>query len=123
MQGRNGYDQLSATLFFLSIIFFIIQQFFNSIIILIIIYALLLISLFRAFSKNINKRALENYKFMMLISPIYKKYYKIKQNFKAHQQYRFFKCPECHQKLRVPRKSGKIVIKCPKCKHQFERKA
>ena len=41
-----------------------------------------------------------------------------------HQRrdYRFFKCPSCRTRLRVPRGKGKINIRCPKCSRQFIKK-
>ena len=32
------------------------------------------------------------------------------------------KCPNCGQKIRVPRHKGKICIKCPKCRIEFVKK-
>ena len=41
-----------------------------------------------------------------------------------HQRhdYRFFKCPACRTRLRVPRGKGKINIVCRKCGTSFQRK-
>ncbi|MEI3279496.1 MAG: hypothetical protein V8R46_01165 [Eubacterium ramulus] len=33
--------------------------------------------------------------------------------------YRFFACPNCAQKVRVPKGKGRICITCPKCKTEF----
>ncbi len=38
------------------------------------------------------------------------------------RKYRIFKCPECRQKLRVPRKMGRIKIICRRCRYEFVRK-
>jgi DNA-directed RNA polymerase subunit RPC12/RpoP len=38
---------------------------------------------------------------------------------KEQQEYRYFVCPQCEQKLRVPKGKGKIKITCTRCKHQF----
>ena len=37
--------------------------------------------------------------------------------------FRFFKCPVCKQKLRVPKGKGKVEITCPKCGNKFIKKA
>ena len=37
--------------------------------------------------------------------------------------YRFFKCPQCKQTVRVPKGRGKICITCPKCKTEFIKKS
>lgn len=36
--------------------------------------------------------------------------------------YRFFTCPQCSQKLRVPKNKGKVRITCTKCGHSFIKK-
>lgn len=37
--------------------------------------------------------------------------------------YRFFVCPSCSQKVRVPRGKGRIEITCPKCRTAFIKKS
>ncbi len=36
--------------------------------------------------------------------------------------YKYFNCPNCNQKVRVPKGRGKIEITCPKCRTSFIRK-
>ncbi len=48
------------------------------------------------------------------------------ERFRAQQQdkryYKYFNCPNCNQKVRVPKGKGKIEITCPKCHTSFIRK-
>jgi V/A-type H+-transporting ATPase subunit E len=39
------------------------------------------------------------------------------------KDYRFFKCPTCQQKVRVPKGKGKIKIHCPRCHNDFIKKS
>ena len=40
----------------------------------------------------------------------------------TEKNYRFYKCPQCKQKVRVPKGRGKICITCPKCRTEFVKK-
>ncbi|MDO4798818.1 MAG: hypothetical protein Q4A01_12455, partial [Coriobacteriales bacterium] len=42
---------------------------------------------------------------------------------KEFKGYKHLTCPECGQRVRVPRKKGKIRITCPKCHAKFEAKS
>lgn len=43
----------------------------------------------------------------------------VRADAKTHRR---FRCPKCHQKVRVPRGKGKIQITCPKCGEKFIKK-
>lgn len=74
--------------------------------------AVLAWSYFRMFSKNHQKRKNENLKYLKLKQSI-------KGLFKRNKSpYRYYKCPKCKTKLRVPRGKGKIRISC-NCGHKF----
>lgn len=74
------------------------------------------------FSRDIGKRSMENYKFCMLFSPVYDWIKKCQRRSKDLKTHKYFKCPTCNIKLRVPRGKGKILITCPKCNTQFTKK-
>ncbi|MEI3266819.1 MAG: hypothetical protein V8R85_06790, partial [Frisingicoccus sp.] len=42
-----------------------------------------------------------------------------KQSMERNKGYRIYKCPQCRQKVRVPKGKGKISIHCPKCSNDF----
>lgn len=109
--GRNGPDHLSMALMILALILNFVPWPYMYI----ISTALLVIAVWRMFSKNISKRQQENFMLMKLVNNIKTWYYRINARRQQHKQYRIFKCPQCGQKLRVPRGKGKVAIKCSKC--------
>lgn len=42
-----------------------------------------------------------------------------KRQWHEYRTYRFLICPQCSQRLRVPRGKGKIRVTCTKCRNQF----
>ena len=118
MYGRYGNDQFNKFLMMLSLIF-LFFSFFGADIFYLFAIMLLIYSYFRMFSKNMSKRRQEN--------SVYLQYhYKIKhfwnmQKKDLHQRktHHIYKCPSCHQKIRIPRGKGKIEIRCPKCNNTF----
>lgn len=122
MQGRNGGDQLSMALLVLSIILSIVSRLTKMSWILILTYIPLGLSLFRIFSKDISKRRMENYKFAMLLSPFYSKFKNMQKRIKDRKDYKYYRCPDCNQQLRVPKNKGKIMVTCSKCGTKFEKR-
>ncbi|MGI6372318.1 MAG: hypothetical protein ACOX1R_03875 [Caldicoprobacterales bacterium] len=116
MNGRYGGDQLTTALLAFAILLTIISRLARMPWIIIFVYILLGISLYRMFSKDINRRSMENYKFMMLFSPLYKRFLKFQRRLRDSKTHRYFKCPNCKTTLRVPKGKGKIIITCPRCK-------
>ena len=44
---------------------------------------------------------------------------KWKQQWHEYRTYRYLICPQCSQRLRVPRGKGRIRVTCTKCRNQF----
>lgn len=79
--------------------------------------------IFRTFSKNKYKRYEELAVFNNLILKLKQKFYSNKASVEQRKNYKIFKCPNCSQKLRVPRKQGKVTITCKKCGNEFKGKS
>lgn len=122
MAGRYGVDQFSLFLLILSIIFSFISRIFQFPPLMIIGYIPLVLSILRILSKDIQKRSMENYKFSMVMSPLYSKLLHLKKRIKDFKTHKYFRCPACHGQLRVPRGKGKIRVTCPKCTAKFIKK-
>ena len=124
MQGRYGADQLSRFGSILGLIIILAGLFTKVKMILYIGWAIYIyFGIYRVFSKNITKRRAENYKFLMLVNTIYSQSRIAIKRLKDLKTHKYFNCPNCRQKLRVPRHKGKISITCPVCKSEFIRKS
>lgn len=122
MIGRYGYDQLSITLLGVSFLLIIMAELTGWRELTFLSYLPLGVCIYRTLSKQIEKRRLENYKFMIRVSPLYSFYNEKRRYIKDLKRYKYFKCPDCKQKLRVPRGKGKVIITCSKCHIEFTKK-
>lgn len=122
MYGRYGVDQLSKFMigvtFALCILSLFIRGRAGSLISTLILLIIITVY-FRMFSKNIYKRASENEKYLKMTSGIRRKFNTEKSIASQRKYYRFYNCPGCGQKIRVPKGRGKIQIRCPKCNEKF----
>lgn len=119
MDGRYGYDELSIMLIALSFLPMVIAGFSKRIQISSLTYVLLGLCIYRTLSKQIERRSLENQKFMIWLSLVYPYIEEIYSGIKNFINYKYFKCPNCQQKLRAPRGEGKVVIICSNCNTKF----
>ncbi|HOA55860.1 MAG: hypothetical protein WAP56_11130 [Acetivibrionales bacterium] len=122
MTGRYGADQLSLALLVMAVVLSITVRLIGIPYLSLIVYIPLGLCIFRMLSKNIKRRSMENYKFYMLTSRVRRWFGKIQRRMAESKTHRFFKCPDCKAELRLPKGKGKIVITCPKCRHEFMRK-
>ena len=123
MYGRYGNDQLSKMYLGLALVCLIVNLFTR----LTVFYAagllLLIYSMYRSFSKDIAKMSSQNQKYINWRYQTIAKYNNRKKHWAQRKEYRFYKCPGCKQKVRVPRGRGKIAITCPKCHVEFIKKS
>ena len=102
MIGRYGADELAKAQSIAALVLLFLSMFSRLGIFYWLAIALMIYSTWRMFSKNISARYAENQKYL---------------------NYRFYKCPQCKQKVRVPKGRGKICITCPKCRTEFVKKS
>ena len=119
MQGRNGMDELGQALNICVLVTLVLSIFTKWAILYYVAIALMIYMYFRVFSKNTPKRYAENQKFRNFRYDTVVKWNNKKKEWQQRKIYRFFRCPMCKQKVRVPKGRGKICITCPKCKAEF----
>lgn len=127
MYGRYGVDQYSKFLLGVSIVLCILNIFipsgFFKLALVAIFWALLIFSYYRIFSKKIYKRAAENEKYLRKTDKIRRKLNSKKSEWANRNVYKYYSCPNCKQRIRVPKGRGKIKIRCPKCGTEFIKKS
>lgn len=121
MQGRYGVDILNTVLMVGSIIIFILNIFLGNVVLMFVGYAFWITVIFRMFSRNTYRRNQENETFMGFISPITRMRTLSKKR-KQDPTHKYYRCPSCHQIVRLPKGRGKIVVTCPKCSNKFEKR-
>ena len=119
--GRNGTDQLALAMMVVGFLLWIAGNFTAYWYLWLIGFLPLGYSIFRTFSRNIEKRRRENATFLKMIWP-FRSWYKDQGRNIKDKTHKYYKCPKCHATLRVPRGKGNIVITCAKCRYQFMKK-
>lgn len=125
MYGRYGMDELSKFISYVALALLIVSMLLGQSeksVIFIISLALLILSYFRIFSKNFEKRRAENMKFLNFKRPISERSKLRREMWSQRKEFKFFKCPSCKAVLRVPTGKGKVRIVCKKCGTAFEKK-
>lgn len=139
MVGRNGVDELARAEMWivmagLVLSIFIRVLYFPTLLLMVHTY-------FRVFSRNTSKRYAENQKWRdmccrlrnrtkggsgavgrILNMPL-RGVRLLKKRWRERGVYRYFKCPQCKQKVRVPAGHGKICITCPRCRTEFVKRS
>lgn len=123
MAGRYGNDNFNRFLLLVSLILMILSLFSRRNIFYTLALAALVYCYFRMFSRNTYKRYAENEKYLELKNRFLGVFRRERDHASQLKNYRFFKCPNCRQKVRVPRGKGKIKIHCPKCHADFIKKS
>ena len=123
MQGRYGADQLYRVKLIGGAVLVILSNFIFEVFFLLLGWILVVLAFVRAFSKDYSRRYAENQKFLELTGKIRKVFGKQRYVMEQRKDYHIYTCPQCRQKIRMPRGKGKVEISCPKCHTKFIKKS
>ncbi len=132
-QGRTGVDNLGRACVWIALILMLLTTITHSSIVYVFALIFLFYSIWRMFSKNYQKRYVENQKFLKLMAPvkgffksiftkIKRGFSKAKYDYNQRKIYAIFYCPNCKQKLRAPKGRGRIQVNCNRCHYEFIKK-
>lgn len=121
--NRNGVDELASLTGVLSCLLYLTGTLTRIEVLGLMSAVLLIYSMFRIFSDRSDKRREENQKLLEARWKLINKLNKRKSRLTSRRQYKYFKCPECRQTLRIPRGKGKVDVTCPKCGKVFEKRS
>ena len=116
--GRYGGDQLNWALLILYLLLWLLGVVTRIVVFPILSWLLFFLVLFRMLSRNTAKRWAENQKFLRVWNKV-KGFFTTRAAQWRDKDHRYYKCPKCKNKLRVPRGKGKIQITCPVCRTEF----
>lgn len=109
MAGRYGGDQLNLFLIVLYLMFYVVFLFTRLLVFELLGTVVLVFTLFRTLSRNLERRRAENNRFLQIVRPLWRKWSAFRA--RAHdKEHRYFKCPNCGQLMRVPKGTGRITV-------------
>ncbi len=123
MQGRYGQDAFTRFLLGAMLACVVLNLLVGSRFLSIMAWALLVYAYFRLFSRNHAARYAENQRYLNATAKLrywFDQQKRLKEERKYHHIY---VCPRCRQKIRIPKGKGKIMVRCPKCRHEFQKRS
>ena len=123
MAGRRGADELSLALLIAGALLSLLSTILHTPVLSLLSMAVYIYTLFRMFSRNLEKRHGENAAFLKFWNGMTSGIRQFFNRLKNMKKYKYFKCPECKSRLRLPRGVGEVTVTCGKCHHAFKQKA
>ena len=123
MQGRYGTDDFYKFLFWVALIGIVINWFFKSQLLSFAVTLILVYAMYRVLSKNHSARYAENQRYLQATAKIRYWFDQQKKLMEERKYHHIYTCPKCRQKIRIPKGKGKIMLRCPKCHHEFQKRS
>ena len=123
MRGRYGLDAYSNFLMWTACILLFVNVFMHSVILNVLGLGIFIYAYVRVFSRNTIRRSSENTWFLNKTYGIRMRMRKSREHMQIRKTHHIYTCPECKQKIRIPRGKGKIEITCPKCRCSFVKRS
>ena len=123
MQGRYGTDDFYKFLFWVALIGIVINWFFKSQLLSFAVTLILVYAMYRVLSKNHSARYAENQRYLQATAKFRYWFDQQKKLMEERKYHHIYTCPKCRQKIRIPKGKGKIMIRCPKCHHEFQKRS
>ena len=124
LRGRYGADALSRALLVVYLVIAVLTIFIKNDLIRILLNGVSLLvcafMFYRMFSRNINKRAAENRKYLHCARKS-KQWLLLRRNkWKYRKTHVYRECPHCRAQIRLPLIPGDHQCDCPKCGNPFD---
>lgn len=130
MKQSNRPDDLSRFLLKAGVIIGVLGVVFSNKLLLWLGFSAIIILYIRIFSKDKQRYYQENQTYLKYKNRFLRFFQKKtqtiqnkKNTLKQKKTHRFYKCPECGQKVRIPKGRGKVTITCPSCGNKFVKKS
>ena len=123
MAGRYGTDRLNQFMLIVLLVCAVINMFIRNgyVSMLLTSWEILLIVFIyiRMFSRNLTKGYAENQKYLAVENKVRHFFGQKKYIQQQRKDYHIYSCPNCKQKIRIPKGKGKVSVRCPKCGTEF----
>lgn len=123
MIGRYGTDHFTRFLMGVTFVCIALSLFSRRNLFYYLGMILLIYSYFRILSKNHAARYKENQKYLRYELLVKNTWKAQMEKRKQSKLYHIYHCPDCKQKIRIPRGKGKIAITCPSCHTEFYKRS
>ena len=113
-------DTINKVLMAIWFVLALVNAFVGNFVLVLISYIPPVLIVLRFLSRKIARRSTENQKFCIFFGKIGNFFRFQFKKIKEIGTHRYIKCSHCKATLRVPRKTGKHSLTCPKCHEKFD---